>query len=235
MCTGAGKPPLTEPLSGSTAPVIPGAEAGAASDATTLSPQAAWKWEESDDSVVSYGVLAALLALGTLPSVQSEKLADLPYFIGLAVTTIYIGAHRSLTTTQRQQLSIKEGALAPVLASVSLFACYCLVKYLPDFNFQVCSPLSVYSPHHAHIVIWLASSISLLVIPCVEDIPEWLLLAPWKLCGGGCHRPAAPEALRTSGGEEPDRGRARGPAAGQYRQQRQEGRDRPVRHYRGAA
>ena len=51
----------------------------------------------------------------------------------------FLGAHRSLTTTQRQQLSIKEGALAPVLASVSLFGCYLVVTYLPDFNFQVIS------------------------------------------------------------------------------------------------
>ena len=151
---------MTEPLPEGTAPVIPeGDEAAAAPGTVTLRPQvAAWRWEESDNSVVSYDVLAALLALGTLPSVQSEKLADLPYFIGLAVTTIYIGAHRSLTTTQRQQLSIKEGALAPVLASVSLFACYCLVKYLPDFNFQVCSPLSICSLRNDHTVIWLTPS-----------------------------------------------------------------------------
>lgn len=31
---------------------------------------------------------------------------------------------------------MQEGALAPVLASVSLFGCYLLVKYLPDFSLQ---------------------------------------------------------------------------------------------------
>lgn len=40
-----------------------------------------------------------------------------------AVCTQYIGAHRSLTTQQRQQISFKEGLLAPVFASVSLFSC----------------------------------------------------------------------------------------------------------------
>jgi hypothetical protein len=40
-----------------------------------------------------------------------------------AVTTQYIGAHRGLTTKQRQQISIKEGLLAPVAASISLFTC----------------------------------------------------------------------------------------------------------------
>lgn len=41
---------------------------------------------------------------------------------------------RGLTTTARQQISIKEGLLAPVLASVSLFTCYLLIKYLPDLS-----------------------------------------------------------------------------------------------------
>ena len=31
--------------------------------------------------------------------------------------TIYIGAHRGLNAKQRQQISIKEGLLAPVAAS----------------------------------------------------------------------------------------------------------------------
>ncbi|EFJ53057.1 hypothetical protein VOLCADRAFT_85944 [Volvox carteri f. nagariensis] len=94
----------------------------------------AWRWEESDDAVRAYGSLVALLALGNLPVLHGTKLADLPYFVGLAIVTIYIGAHRGLTTRQRQQISIKEGILAPVLASVSLFGFYLLIKYLPDFN-----------------------------------------------------------------------------------------------------
>ena len=67
-----------------------------------------WKWEDSSDSVTSYGALVALLALGNIPALQSNDISDLPYFIGLALTTVYIGSHRALTTTQRQQLSIKE-------------------------------------------------------------------------------------------------------------------------------
>ncbi|GLI59228.1 hypothetical protein VaNZ11_001072 [Volvox africanus] len=93
-----------------------------------------WRWEESDDAVRAYSSLVILLALGNLPVLHATKLADLPYFVGLALVTIYIGAHRGLTTRQRQQISIKEGILAPVLASVSLFGFYLLIKYLPDFN-----------------------------------------------------------------------------------------------------
>eukprot|EP00198_Chlamydomonas_reinhardtii_P000945 XP_001690280.1 signal peptide peptidase-like protein [Chlamydomonas reinhardtii] len=97
----------------------------------------AWRWEESEDAVKAYGALAALLVLGTVTPLHSTQLADLPYFIGLAVCTIYIGAHRGLTTRQRQQITLKEGILAPVLASASLFGFYLLIKYLPDFNPQI--------------------------------------------------------------------------------------------------
>jgi len=86
--------------------------------------------------VLAYGALLGLLGLGTLPAVQQNQVADLPYFVGLALATIYIGAHRGLTTGQRQMISFKEGILAPIMASVSLFGCYLLIKYLPDFSLQ---------------------------------------------------------------------------------------------------
>ncbi len=86
--------------------------------------------------MAAYGALLGILALGLVPSLQTNQLADLPYFVGLASLTIYIGAHRGLTQGQRQMLSIKEGALAPVLASVSLFACYLVVKFFPGFSIQ---------------------------------------------------------------------------------------------------
>ena len=40
---------------------------------------------------MAYGALLTLLAIGNIPSLKSEQLADLPYFIGLAVITVYIG------------------------------------------------------------------------------------------------------------------------------------------------
>ena len=114
-----------------------GAVVSASKDADQAVAAKAWKWEDSSDSLTAYGVLFSLLVVGNVPALKSSDISDLPYFIGLAVTTVYIGAHRALTTTQRQQLSIKEGALAPVLASVSLFAVYLVVKYLPNINIQV--------------------------------------------------------------------------------------------------
>ncbi|KXZ51676.1 PSL3 protein [Gonium pectorale] len=101
---------------------IPTASSNAAAAATTTttttsaagsgSSDDAWRWEESADAVLAYGALVGLLALGNVPALQGAKLADLPYFVGLA------------------------GILAPVLASVSLFGFYLLIKYLPNFNVQ---------------------------------------------------------------------------------------------------
>ena len=39
---------------------------------------------------------------------QELRFADMPYFVGLATMTIYIGAHRGLTTKLRQQISLRE-------------------------------------------------------------------------------------------------------------------------------
>lgn len=46
------------------------------------------------------------------------------------------GAHRGLNSRQRQQINLREGALAPVFASAALLGAYCLVKFFPDFNVQ---------------------------------------------------------------------------------------------------
>ena len=45
--------------------------------------------------------------------VQAVRFADLPYFVGLASMTIYIGAHRGLTTRLRQQISLREVWVPP--------------------------------------------------------------------------------------------------------------------------
>ena len=64
----------------------------------------------------SFRLFIAVLPVLPVP-VQESKFGDLPYFLGLASMTIYIGAHRGLNNRQRQQISLKEGALAPVAAS----------------------------------------------------------------------------------------------------------------------
>lgn len=67
-----------------------------------------WLWERSGDAVLSYGALLGVLALGAVPALRGQQLADLPYFIALAVVTIYIGAHRGLGSKQRQSISLRE-------------------------------------------------------------------------------------------------------------------------------
>lgn len=113
----------------------------------------------------AYGALWAILGVGMLPFMRSHSIVDLPYFIGLAVVTIYVGAHRGLNSKQRQTISIEQvqslspsttpsqnhtttaqtcdrrhpelqGALAPVFASVALFGAYLLIKFLPQLDLQ---------------------------------------------------------------------------------------------------
>ncbi|DBA92291.1 hypothetical protein WJX79_003930 [Trebouxia sp. C0005] len=98
--------------------------------------QSSWKWENSQDAVKAYTALLGFLALGQIPALRHVRFVDLPYFIGLASMTIYIGAHRGLCTKVRQQISIKEGALAPFAASAALFAGYLVVKFFPNLNLQ---------------------------------------------------------------------------------------------------
>ena len=78
----------------------------------------AWKWEQTGDAVGAYGALALTLALGESGWLSRLGPAgDLPYFMALAACTIYIGAHRGLTSKTRQTLSLGQGAAAPLLAS----------------------------------------------------------------------------------------------------------------------
>lgn len=67
-----------------------------------------WRWDESQDALRAYAVFLGILGAGLLPQAANNQLADLPYFISLAVTTIYIGAHKGLNAKQRQQISFKE-------------------------------------------------------------------------------------------------------------------------------
>lgn len=106
------------------------------STASNGNAQPAWKWENSTDAVKAYTALLGFLALGQIPALRHVRFVDLPYFIGLASMTIYIGAHRGLSTKVRQQISIKEGALAPFAASAALFAGYLVVKFFPNLNLQ---------------------------------------------------------------------------------------------------
>lgn len=93
-------------------------------------------WEESDEALAAYSLLISMLALGAIPAFHAQAWSDLPYFVTLASVTIHIGAHRSLTTRQRQQINLKEGLLAPLLASGALVGTYLVVKFFPQLDLQ---------------------------------------------------------------------------------------------------
>jgi len=95
-----------------------------------------WQWERSPDAGRAYAAWASLLLLGWIPFMRNVDGFDQAYFLLLATFTIYIGAHRNLTAKTRQSLTVKEGALAPVIASATLFGGYLLFKFFPNLNIQ---------------------------------------------------------------------------------------------------
>lgn len=146
-----------------------------------VSPEDTWKWDESSDAVRAYTIFLAVLGLGSLhefwPIAQNtHRLADLPYFISLAVITIYVGAHRGLNAKQRQQISFEAGLLAPVFASGAIFGMYILIKYFPGLSFQ--TVFDVY--------FWLLGTIALIggfagplrQLNKVTGLPTWNLSIP---------------------------------------------------------
>ena len=105
-------------------------------ETTPVSPAEVWQWSESRDAVQTYSVFVGILLCGLIPEFQMSKVGDLIYFVSLAVTTIYIGAHRGLNFKERQTITLKQSILAPVMASLALFGSYLIIKYFPDFNLQ---------------------------------------------------------------------------------------------------
>eukprot|EP01023_Acetabularia_acetabulum_P067625 TRINITY_DN9362_c0_g1_i5.p1 TRINITY_DN9362_c0_g1~~TRINITY_DN9362_c0_g1_i5.p1 ORF type:complete len:493 (-),score=74.17 TRINITY_DN9362_c0_g1_i5:47-1525(-) len=95
-----------------------------------------WQWQESGDALRAYFLLGGVLLLGSIPQFSSLSWAPFPYFLTLASLTIYIGAHRGLTSKERQVISLKQGAFAPILASVTLFGGYLLIKFFPNLSPQ---------------------------------------------------------------------------------------------------
>jgi minor histocompatibility antigen H13 len=135
-------PPRLSPGDSDANAPAPSAAAAAAGAAAAAAPP--WNWEESADAPRAYGALLAVLLSGKLLGAgvvvhsanPSSSFLDLPYFIGLALCVVYIGAHRGLTTKQRQQMSLKEGALAPLVASAALFGVYLVIRYFPDLDLR---------------------------------------------------------------------------------------------------
>ena len=91
-------------------------------------PEFVW---DPDDALFAYGSLAAVLAVGTTPWLQDQRYGYVPYFLGLALCSMYIASHRGLTRQDRETFGLRQTALAPVALSMSLFAIYCILRYTP--------------------------------------------------------------------------------------------------------
>jgi len=66
-----------------------------------------------------------------VPLVLQTKESHYVFFLGLATATVYLSSRApSLAPPEAEPLTMKQAALAPVLASISLFSLYALIKYL---------------------------------------------------------------------------------------------------------
>ena len=80
------------------------------------------------DVLAAYGVLGGTLLAGNLPGLPGIVASPLPYFTLLASSAVYIGSKRGLVNKQVEMISLKQGAAAPVILSVSLFGVYLIQK-----------------------------------------------------------------------------------------------------------
>ena len=76
-------------------------------------------------------IYALAAALQAVPLVAQSKESHYVFFLGLATATVYLSSRApSLAPPEAEPLTMKQAALAPVLASISLFSLYALIKYL---------------------------------------------------------------------------------------------------------
>ena len=76
-------------------------------------------------------IYALAAALQAVPIVLQSKECHYVFFLGLATATVYLSSRAcSLAPPEAEPLTLKQAALAPVLASASLFSLYVLIKYL---------------------------------------------------------------------------------------------------------
>ena len=64
---------------------LPSEKADANATTSPVPEEDVWRWSNTSDAVTTYGVFLGVLALGTVPQVQSMNQSGLFYFISLAV------------------------------------------------------------------------------------------------------------------------------------------------------
>ena len=83
--------------------------------------------------LAAYAGLAAVVALGAVPGMERVEFPlAFPYFMALAVTSIFLGSVRSRYAPETATISTKQSLAAPLTLSVSLFGLYLLSKFKID-------------------------------------------------------------------------------------------------------
>lgn len=62
----------------------------------------------TEDAVWAHGFLFSVLLFGSLPVFYHWKFSNVPYFLSLAMLSIYIGAHRSLDSDAIEQVTLQQ-------------------------------------------------------------------------------------------------------------------------------
>lgn len=99
-----------------------------------------WQWSNTPNQLAAYVFLLLGMPLGS--QLPDSSWSSACYFLCIGVWIIYVGSHRSLGSKLPKKLSFREGILAPLLCSVSLFGFYCILHFFPNIDLQAF--LSIY-------------------------------------------------------------------------------------------
>ena len=125
-------------------------------------------------------IYALAAALQAVPLVLQTKESHYVFFLGLATATVYLSSRApSLAPPEAEPLTMKQAALAPVLASVSLFSLYALIKYLsidPSLGYRLLT--SAFAGGASSLVLYeAADAVSSEDAPIIGGVIAFILVA----------------------------------------------------------
>ena len=125
-------------------------------------------------------IYALAAALQAVPLVLQTKESHYVFFLGLATATVYLSSRApSLAPPEAEPLTMKQAALAPVLASISLFSLYALIKYLsidPSLGYRLLT--SAFAGGASSLVLYeAADAVSSEDAPIIGGVIAFILVA----------------------------------------------------------
>ncbi|KAL3699260.1 hypothetical protein R1sor_017282 [Riccia sorocarpa] len=99
---------------------------------TTKNLPSGWAWNKTSKELIAYMLLIA--AVPIVPFLPRFEWSGAFYFLFLAVWSVYVGSHRSLSKKPPQKMSLNQGLAVPLFCSASLFGFYCLLRFFPDLD-----------------------------------------------------------------------------------------------------